>query len=53
MFSDARFCLSQWCEQKEQCTQLYLPELLAAPLRRLTWHPLLVSNVCEKGVWIH
>ncbi|KAM6137441.1 LOW QUALITY PROTEIN: pleckstrin homology domain-containing family G member 7 [Pterocles gutturalis] len=48
----------KWCEQNEQCKRLHLPELLVAPLHRLTHYPLLLNNMkrttdeTEKGfIW--
>lgn len=42
------FCLPQWCEQNEQCRRLHLPELLVAPLHRLTRYPLLLKNIWKR-----
>ncbi|OXB62351.1 hypothetical protein ASZ78_014802 [Callipepla squamata] len=42
-------CLQQWCEQKEQCRRLHLPELLVAPLHRLTRYPLLLNNIWKRS----
>ncbi|KAF1398202.1 Pleckstrin homology domain-containing family G member 7, partial [Spheniscus humboldti] len=41
--------LKQWCEQNEQCKRLHLPELLVAPLHRLTRYPLLLSNIWKRS----
>ncbi|NXL84422.1 PKHG7 protein, partial [Alectura lathami] len=41
--------LKQWCEQNEQCRRLHLPELLVAPLHRLTRYPLLLNNICKRS----
>ncbi|NXJ15471.1 PKHG7 protein, partial [Odontophorus gujanensis] len=41
--------LKQWCEQKEQCRRLHLPELLVAPLHRLTRYPLLLNNIWKRS----
>ncbi|KAK2493479.1 hypothetical protein MC885_001255, partial [Smutsia gigantea] len=43
------FCLPQWCEQNEQCGRLHLPELLVAPLHRLTRYPLLLRNIWKRS----
>ncbi|XP_072185657.1 pleckstrin homology domain-containing family G member 7 [Excalfactoria chinensis] len=40
----------KWCEQKEQCRRLHLPELLVAPLHRLTHYPLLLSNIWKRSM---
>ncbi|XP_061871725.1 pleckstrin homology domain-containing family G member 7 isoform X3 [Colius striatus] len=42
-------CLQQWCEQNEQCKRLHLPELLVAPLHRLTRYPLLLNNIWKRS----
>lgn len=42
-------CLWQWCEQNEQCNRLHLPELLIAPLHRLTRYPLLLNNIWKRS----
>jgi len=42
-------CRQQWCEQKEQCRRLHLPELLVAPLHRLTRYPLLLNNIWKRS----
>ncbi|XP_053916298.1 pleckstrin homology domain-containing family G member 7 isoform X3 [Cuculus canorus] len=42
--------LKQWCEQNEQCKRLHLPELLVAPLQRLTRYPLLLNNIWKRSV---
>ncbi|KAJ8776490.1 hypothetical protein J1605_015385 [Eschrichtius robustus] len=39
----------QWCEQNEQCRRLHLPELLVAPLHRLTRYPLLLKNIWKRS----
>uniref|UniRef100_A0A8V0YM58 Pleckstrin homology and RhoGEF domain containing G7 n=1 Tax=Gallus gallus TaxID=9031 RepID=A0A8V0YM58_CHICK len=39
----------KWCEQKEQCRRLHLPELLVAPLHRLTRYPLLLNNIWKRS----
>nr|XP_025044438.1 pleckstrin homology domain-containing family G member 7 [Pelodiscus sinensis] len=39
----------KWCEQKEQCNRLHLPELLVAPLHRLTRYPLLLYNIWKRS----
>ncbi|KFV71491.1 Pleckstrin homology domain-containing family G member 7, partial [Dryobates pubescens] len=41
--------LKQWCEQNQQCKRLHLPELLVAPLQRLTRYPLLLNNICQRS----
>ncbi|XP_062441169.1 pleckstrin homology domain-containing family G member 7 [Rhea pennata] len=38
----------KWCEQNKQCKRLHLPELLVAPLHRLTRYPLLLNNIWKK-----
>ncbi|XP_063011938.1 pleckstrin homology domain-containing family G member 7 [Melospiza melodia melodia] len=38
----------KWCEQNEQCKRLHLPELLVAPLHRLTRYPLLLNNIWKR-----
>ncbi|KFZ56649.1 Pleckstrin homology domain-containing family G member 7, partial [Antrostomus carolinensis] len=43
------FHLQQWCEQNEQCKRLHLPELLVAPLHRLTRYPLLLNNIWKRS----
>ncbi|KAG9490421.1 hypothetical protein GDO78_005996 [Eleutherodactylus coqui] len=40
---------SKWCEQQEQCRRLHLPDLLVAPLHRLTRYPLLLKNIWKKS----
>lgn len=42
-------CRQQWCEQNEQCKRLHLPELLVAPLHRLTRYPLLLNNIWKRS----
>ncbi|KAM9264294.1 pleckstrin homology domain-containing family G member 7 [Cariama cristata] len=37
------------CEQNQQCKRLRLPELLVAPLHRLTRYPLLLNNVWKRS----
>lgn len=49
MFWWAWFCLPQWCEQNDQCRRLHLPELLVAPLHRLTRYPLLLKNIWKRS----
>ncbi|XP_069629496.1 pleckstrin homology domain-containing family G member 7 [Haliaeetus albicilla] len=39
----------KWCEQNEQCRRLHLPELLVAPLHRLTRYPLLLDNIWKRS----
>ncbi|XP_023572143.1 uncharacterized protein LOC101578157 isoform X2 [Octodon degus] len=39
----------KWCEQNEQCGRLHLPELLVAPLHRLTRYPLLLKNIWKRS----
>nr|KAF6373081.1 hypothetical protein mPipKuh1_001664 [Pipistrellus kuhlii] len=39
----------KWCEQNEQCRRLRLPELLVAPLHRLTRYPLLLKNIWRRS----
>ncbi|XP_073069718.1 pleckstrin homology domain-containing family G member 7 [Manis javanica] len=39
----------KWCEQNEQCRRLHLPELLVAPLHRLTRYPLLLRNIWKRS----
>ncbi|KAM6144525.1 pleckstrin homology domain-containing family G member 7 [Phoenicopterus ruber ruber] len=39
----------KWCEQNEQCRRLHLPELLVAPLHRLTRYPLLLNNIWKRS----
>ncbi|XP_033370579.1 pleckstrin homology domain-containing family G member 7 [Parus major] len=39
----------KWCEQNEQCKRLHLPELLVAPLHRLTRYPLLLHNIWKRS----
>ncbi|XP_021269869.1 pleckstrin homology domain-containing family G member 7 isoform X2 [Numida meleagris] len=39
----------KWCEQKKQCRRLHLPELLVAPLHRLTRYPLLLNNIWKRS----
>ncbi|XP_050790924.1 pleckstrin homology domain-containing family G member 7 isoform X3 [Gopherus flavomarginatus] len=39
----------KWCEQNEQCKRLHLPELLVAPLHRLTRYPLLLNNIWKRS----
>ncbi|NXG88623.1 PKHG7 protein, partial [Stercorarius parasiticus] len=41
--------LKQWCEQNERCKRLHLPELLVAPLHRLTRYPLLLNNIWKQS----
>ncbi|XP_048659992.1 pleckstrin homology domain-containing family G member 7 isoform X3 [Marmota marmota marmota] len=41
--------LAKWCEQNEQCRRLHLPELLVAPLHRLTRYPLLLKNIWKRS----
>ncbi|XP_055252400.1 pleckstrin homology domain-containing family G member 7 isoform X2 [Moschus berezovskii] len=41
--------LTKWCEQNEQCRRLHLPELLVAPLHRLTRYPLLLKNIWKRS----
>ncbi|KAF7468685.1 Hypothetical predicted protein [Marmota monax] len=43
------FSKSKWCEQNEQCRRLHLPELLVAPLHRLTRYPLLLKNIWKRS----
>uniref|UniRef100_A0A8B9PQ84 Pleckstrin homology and RhoGEF domain containing G7 n=1 Tax=Apteryx owenii TaxID=8824 RepID=A0A8B9PQ84_APTOW len=38
----------KWCEQNKQCKRLHLPELLVAPLHRLTRYPLLLNNIWKR-----
>ncbi|NXT25293.1 PKHG7 protein, partial [Syrrhaptes paradoxus] len=45
---DFSIYLKQWCEQSEQCKRLHLPELLVAPLHRLTHYPLLLNNIWKR-----
>ncbi|XP_045409210.1 pleckstrin homology domain-containing family G member 7 isoform X1 [Lemur catta] len=40
----------KWCEQNEQCGRLHLPELLVAPLHRLTRYPLLLKNIWKRSI---
>ncbi|XP_037601688.1 pleckstrin homology domain-containing family G member 7 isoform X3 [Cebus imitator] len=40
----------KWCEQNEQCRRLHLPELLVAPLQRLTRYPLLLKNIWKRSM---
>ncbi|XP_021114137.1 pleckstrin homology domain-containing family G member 7 isoform X3 [Heterocephalus glaber] len=40
----------KWCEQNEQCRRLHLPELLVAPLHRLTRYPLLLKNIWRRSI---
>ncbi|XP_004700454.2 pleckstrin homology domain-containing family G member 7 [Echinops telfairi] len=40
----------KWCEQNEQCRRLHLPELLVAPLHRLTRYPLLLKNIWKRSI---
>ncbi|XP_075409329.1 pleckstrin homology domain-containing family G member 7 [Tenrec ecaudatus] len=40
----------KWCEQNEQCRRLRLPELLVAPLHRLTRYPLLLKNIWKRSI---
>nr|XP_012324765.1 pleckstrin homology domain-containing family G member 7 isoform X5 [Aotus nancymaae] len=44
------FPMTQWCEQNEQCRRLHLPELLVAPLQRLTRYPLLLKNIWKRSM---
>ncbi|XP_077034874.1 pleckstrin homology domain-containing family G member 7 [Agelaius phoeniceus] len=39
----------KWCEQNKQCKRLHLPELLVAPLHRLTRYPLLLNNIWKRS----
>ncbi|XP_052496493.1 pleckstrin homology domain-containing family G member 7 [Budorcas taxicolor] len=39
----------KWCEQNDQCRRLHLPELLVAPLHRLTRYPLLLKNIWKRS----
>ncbi|XP_050758115.1 pleckstrin homology domain-containing family G member 7 [Gymnogyps californianus] len=39
----------KWCEQNAQCKRLHLPELLVAPLHRLTRYPLLLNNIWKRS----
>ncbi|XP_010146707.1 PREDICTED: pleckstrin homology domain-containing family G member 7 [Eurypyga helias] len=39
----------KWCEQNKQCRRLHLPELLVAPLHRLTRYPLLLNNIWKRS----
>ncbi|XP_063252412.1 pleckstrin homology domain-containing family G member 7 isoform X2 [Prinia subflava] len=39
----------KWCEQNELCKRLHLPELLVAPLHRLTRYPLLLNNIWKRS----
>ncbi|XP_074428758.1 pleckstrin homology domain-containing family G member 7 [Larus michahellis] len=39
----------KWCEQNERCKRLHLPELLVAPLHRLTRYPLLLNNIWKRS----
>ncbi|XP_073940202.1 pleckstrin homology domain-containing family G member 7 isoform X3 [Castor canadensis] len=39
----------KWCEQNERCKRLHLPELLVAPLHRLTRYPLLLKNIWKRS----
>lgn len=39
----------KWCEQNEKCRRLHLPELLVAPLHRLTRYPLLLKNIWKRS----
>ncbi|XP_010838009.1 PREDICTED: pleckstrin homology domain-containing family G member 7 isoform X2 [Bison bison bison] len=39
----------KWCEQHDQCRRLHLPELLVAPLHRLTRYPLLLKNIWKRS----
>ncbi|KAK2534932.1 Plekhg7 [Columba guinea] len=41
--------LRKWCEQNKQCKRLHLPELLVAPLHRLTRYPLLLHNIWKRS----
>ncbi|KAI4586907.1 hypothetical protein MJG53_004694 [Ovis ammon polii x Ovis aries] len=41
--------LTKWCEQNDQCRRLHLPELLVAPLHRLTRYPLLLKNIWKRS----
>ncbi|KAM5287895.1 pleckstrin homology domain-containing family G member 7 [Ctenodactylus gundi] len=44
------FCVYlKWCERNEQCRRLHLPELLVAPLHRLTRYPLLLKNIWKRS----
>uniref|UniRef100_A0A8C0EAF8 Pleckstrin homology and RhoGEF domain containing G7 n=1 Tax=Bubo bubo TaxID=30461 RepID=A0A8C0EAF8_BUBBB len=39
----------KWCEQNEQCKRLHLPDLLVAPLCRLTRYPRLLNNIWKRS----
>ncbi|XP_065686516.1 pleckstrin homology domain-containing family G member 7 [Patagioenas fasciata] len=39
----------KWCERNKQCKRLHLPELLVAPLHRLTRYPLLLHNIWKRS----
>ncbi|KAM4748850.1 pleckstrin homology domain-containing family G member 7 [Rhinophrynus dorsalis] len=39
----------KWCEQHEHCKRLHLPDLLVAPLHRLTRYPLLLKNIWKRS----
>ncbi|KAM4678192.1 LOW QUALITY PROTEIN: pleckstrin homology domain-containing family G member 7 [Discoglossus pictus] len=39
----------KWCEQNELCKRLHLPDLLVAPLHRLTRYPLLLKNIWKRS----
>ncbi|XP_008571081.1 PREDICTED: pleckstrin homology domain-containing family G member 7 [Galeopterus variegatus] len=39
----------KWFEQNERCRRLHLPELLVAPLHRLTRYPLLLKNIWKRS----
>ncbi|XP_009950943.1 PREDICTED: pleckstrin homology domain-containing family G member 7 [Leptosomus discolor] len=39
----------KWCEQNKECKRLHLPELLVAPLHRLTRYPLLLNNIWKRS----
>ncbi|NXE49876.1 PKHG7 protein, partial [Casuarius casuarius] len=38
----------KWCERNKQCNRLHLPELLVAPLHRLTRYPLILNNIWKR-----
>uniref|UniRef100_A0A8D0HGP1 Pleckstrin homology and RhoGEF domain containing G7 n=1 Tax=Sphenodon punctatus TaxID=8508 RepID=A0A8D0HGP1_SPHPU len=39
----------KWCEKNKECKRLHLPELLVAPLHRLTRYPLLFKNIWNRS----
>ncbi|XP_075456547.1 pleckstrin homology domain-containing family G member 7 [Ascaphus truei] len=39
----------KWCEQNEHCKRLHLPDLLVAPLHRLTRYPLILNNMWKRS----